>query len=110
MQHLPRAVYDFLRPIVESTCQACFSVTPLLLGGMAGTSQIWNQKPTPLTVAVFQIGEPQAGKSRLFAVLEKLFDTCDDVVAKRVQKLLQDAHAHQSQSLVEPRSPWSYHP
>lgn len=50
--------------------------------------QIWSQKPTPLVAAVFQIGLPQAGKSRLFAVLEEVFDTCDDVIASHVHDLL----------------------
>jgi hypothetical protein len=38
--------------------------------------------------AVFQIGLPQAGKSRLFAVLEEMFDTCDDVIASHVHDLI----------------------
>ena len=91
--HLPLAVYDFLQPIVNSTCQGFYSCTLMMLGGMPALTngaqvQIWGQKPTPLVAAVFQIGEPQAGKSRLFAVLEEMFDTCDDVIAEHVQELL----------------------
>eukprot|EP00973_Karenia_brevis_P060412 8405903-Karenia_brevis.AAC.1 len=46
---------------------------------------IWNQKISPLMALVFQIGNPQAGKSRLFAILEEMFDTCDDVVSEKVE-------------------------
>ena len=41
--------------------------------------------------AVFHIGDPQAGKSRLFAVLEEWFDSVDDVVAEHVGELLEAA-------------------
>ena len=50
--------------------------------------QIWNQKPTPLVAPVFQIGNAQAGKSRLFSVCEEIFDTCDDVIGEHVHSML----------------------
>ena len=95
-EHLPSAVYKFLGPIVNSTCQGYYSCALMMLGGMpalmnGATVQIWSQKPTPLVAAVFQIANPQAGKSRLFSILEEIFDTCDDVVAEHVGKLLLQA-------------------
>ena len=53
--------------------------------------QIWGQKPSPLVACVFQIADPQAGKSRLFAVLEEWFDSVDDEIAEYVQYLLTQA-------------------
>ena len=77
--HMPPLVYDFLEPIVNSTCQGYFSCTLMMLGAqpaaMNGAAvQIWSQKPTPLVGVVFHIGDPQAGKSRLFSVLEEWSD------------------------------------
>ena len=73
--HLPPKVFEFLQPIVNSTCQGYYSCTLMMLAGMPAAMngaavQIWGQKPTPLVAAVFQIADPQAGKSRLFAVLD----------------------------------------
>ena len=95
-EHLPPAVYTYLQPIVSATCQGYYSTVMMMLGGMPALTngasiQIWSQKPTPLVAAVFQIGDPQAGKSRLFGVLDELFDTCDDVIAEYVQHLLECA-------------------
>ena len=59
---------------------------PAAMNGAA--VQIWSQKPTPLVGVVFHIGDPQAGKSRLFSVLEEWFDSVDDVIAEHVQELL----------------------
>ena len=78
--HLPPAVYKFFRPIVNSTCQGCYSCTAM--GGMAALTngaqvQIRSQKRTPLVAAVFQIGEPQSGKSRMFQVKEEVFVSCE---------------------------------
>ena len=94
--HLPPAVYAFLEPIVNSTCQGFYSCTLQMLGAQPAAMngacvQIWSQKPTPLEAAVFHIGDPQAGKSRLFAVIEEWFDSVDDVVAEHVGELLEAA-------------------
>ena len=91
--HLPPAVYKFLQPIADTTCQGYYSCALMVMGGMAALTngaavQVWNQKPSPLVAAVFQVGEAQSGKSRLFAVLDEIFDTCDDVVAEYVHKLV----------------------
>ncbi len=87
--HLPHKFYEFLQPIVHSTCQGYYSCAMMMLGGMPAAMngalvQIWGQKPSPLVACVFQIADPQAGKSRLFAVLEEWFDSVDDVVAEHV--------------------------
>ena len=63
----------------------------MLLGSMAALTngasvRIWNQKPSPLVSLVFQIGTPQQGKSRLFAIAEEIFETCDDVVEEMVKE------------------------
>ena len=55
-----------------------------------GRSAFWNQKPTPLSCLVFQVGTPQQGKSRLFAIAEDIFETCDQVVAALVENIVQD--------------------
>ena len=94
-EHLPPAIYRFLKPIVDSTCQGWYATTMMVLGSMApcmngAAVRIWNQKPTPLVAAVFQIGDPQAGKSRLFAVCEEIFDTCDDVIAEYADEILRE--------------------
>ena len=71
----------------------CWTTVFGVLGSMGaltnggGTIQIWNQKPTPLVAAVFQIGEPQKGKSRLHGVCEEIFDTLDDVVSDQVEHM-----------------------
>ena len=83
--HLPPKVYEWLLPISTMSCQGMYSVTMMLLGAMAaltngGSVKIWNQKPTPLVALVFQIATPQKGKSRLFQVIEEMFDTCDEKV------------------------------
>ena len=86
-----------------------FSTTMLVLGSMAALTngaavQIWNQKPSPLMAVVFQNGEAQKGNSRLFTVLEDIFEACDDVVAERVQALLAAAPEDASISQVTPQT------
>ena len=81
---------------MNSTCQGFYSCTLQMLGAQLAAMngacvQIWSQKPTPLVAAVFHIGDPQAGTSRLFAVLEEWFDSVDDVVAEHVGELLEAA-------------------
>jgi hypothetical protein len=95
-QHLPAKVYEYLQPIVNSTCQGYYSCTLMMLGGMPAAMngacvQIWGQKATPLVTPVFQIADAQAGKSRLFSVLDEWFDSVDDVVSEHVDHLLREA-------------------
>lgn len=89
----PSKVYEFLRPIANSTCQGYYACNLMMLGGMPAAMngaaiQIWGQKPSPLVAAVLQIAGPQAGKSRLLSVLEEWFDSVDDVVAEYVQHVM----------------------
>ena len=92
-EHLPDKVYEFLEPIVNTTCQGYYTTALMVAGSMAALTngaavKIWNQKPTPLVAPVFQIGNAQAGKSRLFNVCEEIFDTCDDVIGEHVHSML----------------------
>ena len=109
-EHLPAEVYKFLKPIADTTCQGYYSATCMLLGSMAALTngasvQIWNQKAIPVVAAVFQIGEPQAGKSRLFAICEEIFDACDDVVEEEVKRLVNAARGPQAQGQNEAQLP-----
>ena len=74
--HLPPKVHAFLQPLVDTTCQGHFATAMMALGSMASltngaTVRLWSQKPTPLVACVFQVGQPQQGKSRLFAVVRR---------------------------------------
>ena len=94
--HLPPAVYKWLKPIADSTCQGQFATALMFLGGMAPLTngagvQTWNQTPTPLMAPVVHIAPPQTGKTRLMVALEELFDTCDDVVAEKVDESLRQS-------------------
>ncbi|CAK0838521.1 unnamed protein product, partial [Prorocentrum cordatum] len=87
------SVREFLEPIVNTTCQGYYTSALMVAGSMAALTngaavKIWSQKPTPLFAPVFQIGNAQAGKSRLFSVCEQIFDACDDVIGDRVDSLL----------------------
>ena len=71
----------------------------MILGSMAALTngasvQIWSQKATPLVAQVYHIGDPQAGKSRLFGVVDEFFDACDGVVAEHVRELIEEACKH----------------
>ncbi|CAK0876195.1 unnamed protein product, partial [Prorocentrum cordatum] len=94
-EHLPPKVREFLKPIVNTTCQG-YCTSALMVGGPTAALtngaavKIWGQKPTPLIAPVFQIGNAQAGKSQLFSVCEEIFDTCDDVIGEHVDSLLDD--------------------
>ena len=106
-EHLPKKVYEWLRPTVIITCQG--TIQQVVLGSMAAltngaAAQIRNQKPSPLMAAVFQSGEAHKGKSRLVQVLEENFEACDDVVAERVQALLAAASEDASISQVTPQT------
>ena len=95
-EHLPEKVYKFLSPIVVTTCQGFYAVTMMLAGAMAALTngasvQLWSQKASPLVAMVFQIADAQKGKSRLWSVIEELFDTCDDVVQELATNALRDA-------------------
>ena len=108
-QHLPKKIYEWLQPIVNATGQGYYSTTMMILGAMAplmngAAVQVWNQKPSPLVAIVFQIGEAQKGKSRLFQVCEDMFEACDEVVADKVDSLLRAAlgDANDSQAAAQP--------
>ena len=91
--HVPARVLEFLQPLVDATCQGHYSTLMMVLGTMAALTngaqvKLWAQKPTPLVACVFQVGNAQSGKSRLFSVCEEMLDECDDVIADQVDLMV----------------------
>ena len=95
-EHLPASIRQFLAPIADATCQGMFSCLCMVTGAMPALSngasvQLWSQKPTPLACVMLQVAHAQKGKSRLWAVVEEMLDTCDDVVAEMAHDIAERA-------------------
>ena len=103
-EHLPGKIHDLVDPISNMTCQGNYAVAMMLIGAMPAITNgaavpLWNEKGTPLSAVVIQIGKPQDGKSRLTPIIEEVFDTCDDCVEALLAEKVREYQAlHQTDS------------
>eukprot|EP00969_Alexandrium_andersonii_P364738 15464758-Alexandrium_andersonii.AAC.1 len=97
-EHIPACIRDFTLPLEVSSCQGSFPTTVMFLGALAGLTNgasinLWTTAPTPLSIPVFYVGDPQQGKSRLTAFIAQVTAFADEFLACKVQEQLDTTEA-----------------
>ncbi|CAL1166619.1 unnamed protein product [Cladocopium goreaui] len=94
-EHLPANIFKFLEPLTIASGQGFYTTTMMILGALpalcnGATIQLWPGRPTPLMAIVLQVAAAQKGKSRLTALVEEAFDSCDDYLVQKAKEMVAD--------------------
>lgn len=99
-EHVPECIRKFTLPLEVGSCQGSFPTTVMMMGAIAGLTNgasinLWTTAPTPLSIPVFYVGDPQQGKSRITAFIAQITAFADEFLAAKVQDQLDAAEAPQ---------------